>query len=196
MNTSNRRPRTYRYSQGKSPCRAHKRGQRAAMKNYTIHIAAFLISYDLAGILRNSIMRLLSHDESRRKRQIFRLIGSGFMKCDTYSIRQGYDKKKCLVHARCCYLSDIMVATAQYLNVAGVDLFSGILMSVSYDDGLNYGDLQLWRWKAAAFFKITIPNSIGCSLEMSCILFTQDAAPIMTTYSVTEHRCLRQGLKA
>lgn len=60
------------------------------------------------------------------------------MKCDVYSIRHGYDKQKCLVHARCCCAPDFMLATAQYLNVAGSDLFSGILMSLSYDDGMTW----------------------------------------------------------
>lgn len=50
------------------------------------------------------------------------------MRCDTYSIRHGYDKKKCLVHARCAYAQGRMLATAQYLNLAGSDLFSGILI--------------------------------------------------------------------
>ena len=62
------------------------------------------------------------------------------MKCDTYSIRHGYDKKKCLVHARCCCAPGYMIATAQYLNVAGSDLFSGILLSVSEDDGVTWSE--------------------------------------------------------
>ena len=64
------------------------------------------------------------------------------MKCDTRSIRHGYDKKKCLVHARCCYTTDLMVATSQYLNVAGSDLFSGLLMSFSTDDGNNWSEFE------------------------------------------------------
>ena len=64
------------------------------------------------------------------------------MKCDTRSIRHGYDKKKCLVHARCCYTTDLMVATSQYLNVAGCDLFSGLLMSFSTDDGNNWSEFE------------------------------------------------------
>lgn len=67
------------------------------------------------------------------------------MNFDTYSIRHGYDKKKCLVHARCCYTPDFMVATAQYLNVAGCDLFSGIHMSTSYDDGKTWSEFEMQK---------------------------------------------------
>lgn len=67
------------------------------------------------------------------------------MKCDTRSIRHGYDKKKCLVHARCCYTTDLMVATSQYLNVAGSDLFSGLLMSFSTDDGNNWSEFEFQK---------------------------------------------------
>ena len=64
------------------------------------------------------------------------------MKINTHSIRNGYDKKKCLVHARCCSTPDYMIATAQYLNVAGSDLFSGILMSQSFDDGETWTEFK------------------------------------------------------
>lgn len=64
------------------------------------------------------------------------------MQCDTYSIRHGYDKKKCLVHARCCYSPERMVATSQYLNIAGDDLFSGILMSQSFDEGNTWSEFK------------------------------------------------------
>lgn len=64
------------------------------------------------------------------------------MKLDTYSIRRGYDKEKCLVHARCCYAPDRMVATAQYLNISGSDLFSGILMSQSFDEGRTWSEFE------------------------------------------------------
>lgn len=64
------------------------------------------------------------------------------MKFDTYSIRHGYDKKSCLVHARCCYTPKRMLATAQYLNVAGSDLFSGILMSQSFDEGKTWSEFR------------------------------------------------------
>ena len=67
------------------------------------------------------------------------------MKCDTRSIRHGYDKKKCLVHARCCYTEDLMVATSQYLNVEGCDLFSGILMSSSTDDGNTWSEFEFQK---------------------------------------------------
>lgn len=64
------------------------------------------------------------------------------MKCNTYSIRHGYDKKKCLVLARCCYTPGLMVATAQDLDVNGCDLFSGIRLSLSYDDGKSWSEFE------------------------------------------------------
>lgn len=64
------------------------------------------------------------------------------MKCDTYSIRHGYDKKQCLVHARCCRAPDLMLATAQYLNVEGTDAFYGILTSLSIDDGKTWTEFE------------------------------------------------------
>ena len=67
------------------------------------------------------------------------------MKCKTYAIRKGYDGKRCLVHARCCYTPDIMVATAQYLDVEGCDLFSGLLMSTSKDDGKTWSEFEFQK---------------------------------------------------
>lgn len=61
------------------------------------------------------------------------------MNFDTFPIRSGYDGKKCLVHARCCYVKDdFMIATAQYLDVTGCDLFDGIKMSQSFDGGKTW----------------------------------------------------------
>ena len=67
------------------------------------------------------------------------------MKCETHAIRNGYDRKKCLVHARCCYTPDIMLATAQYLNVDGCDLFSGLLLSTSRDDGKTWSEFEFQK---------------------------------------------------
>lgn len=67
------------------------------------------------------------------------------MKCETYSIRHGYDKEKCLVHARCCVAPGFMLATAQYLAVSGCDLFSGIRLSLSFDDGRTWSDFKEQR---------------------------------------------------
>ncbi len=67
------------------------------------------------------------------------------MKCETYAIRNGYDGKKCLVHARCCYTPNIMLATAQYLNVDGCDLFSGLLLSTSSDDGKTWSEFEFQK---------------------------------------------------
>ena len=62
------------------------------------------------------------------------------MKYEFYPIRSGYDGKQCLVHARCCDSPYGMIATAQYLNVEGSDLFTGILMSKSTDGGKSWSD--------------------------------------------------------
>ena len=62
------------------------------------------------------------------------------MKFTTYPIRNGYDGQKCFVHARCCFAPDVAIATAQYLDVTGCDLFSGIYMSKSYDEGKTWSD--------------------------------------------------------
>lgn len=67
------------------------------------------------------------------------------MKCETHIVRKGYDGKQCLVHARCCYTKDIMVATAQYLDVEGCDLFSGLLMSTSKDDGKTWSEFEFQK---------------------------------------------------
>ena len=51
-------------------------------------------------------------------------------------------KKKCLVHARCCAAPGRMLATAQYLNISGSDLFSGILSCQSKDEGKMRSEFQ------------------------------------------------------
>lgn len=60
------------------------------------------------------------------------------MKLQSNIIRSGFDGKRCLVHARCCRTPERMLATAQYLDIAGSDLFSGLLMSSSIDGGKNW----------------------------------------------------------
>ncbi len=67
------------------------------------------------------------------------------MKCKMYAIRNGYDGERCLVHARCCYTPDIMLTTAQYLNVDGTDLFSGLLLSTSKDDGETWSEFEFQK---------------------------------------------------
>ncbi len=62
------------------------------------------------------------------------------MKHETYAIRSGWDGKKCLVHARCCMTPDFMIATAQHLDVKGSDLFDGIQMSLSFDEGRTWSE--------------------------------------------------------
>ena len=69
----------------------------------------------------------------------------GKMKCEMRAIRNGYDGKKCLVHARCCYKPGLMVATAQYLDVKGSDLFSGLLLSTSRDDGETWSEFEFQK---------------------------------------------------
>ena len=49
------------------------------------------------------------------------------IKRSTYKACSGWDGRRCLVHARCTKTPDGLIATAQYLDVEGSDLFSGIL---------------------------------------------------------------------
>ncbi|MBE7053363.1 MAG: exo-alpha-sialidase [Ruminococcaceae bacterium] len=67
------------------------------------------------------------------------------MKCNTKVIRKGFDKEKCFVHPKCCYTKDLMITTAQYLTLAGSDLFSGIYMSKSTDEGKTWSELTLQK---------------------------------------------------
>lgn len=60
------------------------------------------------------------------------------MEYNTYQIRNGYDKKTCIVHARMCAAPNVMYATAQNLDVSGSDLFSHIMLSKS-TDGAKHG---------------------------------------------------------
>ena len=62
------------------------------------------------------------------------------MNFNTKIIREGYDGKKCLVHARCCFAHHIAVATAQHLDVAGCDLFDGLKASFSFDGGASWSE--------------------------------------------------------
>lgn len=55
-------------------------------------------------------------------------------------MREGWDGKKCWVHARMCETPDRMVATAQHLDVSGCDLFAGIHVSFSYDGGKTWSE--------------------------------------------------------
>lgn len=65
------------------------------------------------------------------------------MKCEPFPMRSGYDGKKCLVHARCCCVNDdFLIATAQYLDVTGCDLFDGIKVSFSYDGGKSWSEFE------------------------------------------------------
>ena len=57
-------------------------------------------------------------------------------------LREGYDGKKCFVHARCCFAPWAAVATAQYLDVTGCDVFSGIYMSGSNDEGKTWSPFE------------------------------------------------------
>lgn len=62
------------------------------------------------------------------------------MKIQTHTVRSGFDGKSCLVHARCCQAPGLLVATAQHLDINGSDLFSGICMSTSTDNGVTWAD--------------------------------------------------------
>ena len=55
------------------------------------------------------------------------------MKLTTYRIREGYDGKRCLVHARYAVTPLFEIISSQYLDVSGIDKFSGILTSIRYN---------------------------------------------------------------
>ena len=61
----------------------------------------------------------------------------------TIEVRSGYDGKTCLVHARCCQSPFGLIATAQNLNVDGCDLFEGIQMSRSLDEGRTWSEFSI-----------------------------------------------------
>lgn len=56
----------------------------------------------------------------------------------SHIIYSGFDSNRCLVHARCCAAPGRLIATAQYLDISGCDLFSGIYMSTSQDNGITW----------------------------------------------------------
>ena len=60
------------------------------------------------------------------------------MKIQTHTVRSGFDGIRCLVHARCCQAPGLLIATAQDLDINGIDLFSGIRMSTSKDGGTTW----------------------------------------------------------
>jgi len=57
------------------------------------------------------------------------------MQISITKMREGYDGKRCLVHARMCAAPQGLIATAQYLDVTGCDVFDGIKLSTSTDGG-------------------------------------------------------------
>ncbi len=54
------------------------------------------------------------------------------------SIRNGFDGKKCIVHARMAVHGDFFLMTAQYLDVTGSDLFDTLLVNSSSDGGKTW----------------------------------------------------------
>ncbi|MBQ2748174.1 MAG: exo-alpha-sialidase [Clostridia bacterium] len=61
------------------------------------------------------------------------------MKIEIHTFEGNYDGKRCLVHARAGALDrDNLVITLQYLNVAGSDDFSPLLVSQSHDGGKSW----------------------------------------------------------
>lgn len=64
------------------------------------------------------------------------------MKCNTFVVRSGFDKTKCFVHARCCDMGNMMIATSQHLNISGSDLFDGICLSKSFDKGKTWTEFM------------------------------------------------------
>ena len=66
------------------------------------------------------------------------------MNLKTVVVRKGYNGKKCLVHARCCVMpSGKLIATAQELDVSGMDLFDGIKLATSDDGGKTWSELRI-----------------------------------------------------
>ena len=59
-----------------------------------------------------------------------------------HAVRSGYNGVRCLVHARCCAAPRLLIATAQYLDVSGCDLFSGLYASRSTDGGETWSDFS------------------------------------------------------
>lgn len=57
-------------------------------------------------------------------------------------LREGYDGKRCFVHARLGVNGDELVATAQYLNVQGSDRFDTLHVTFSHDGGRTWTELQ------------------------------------------------------
>lgn len=70
-------------------------------------------------------------------------------------IREGYDGKRCFVHARLAMHGARGVMTAQYLNVAGCDSFSPLQLSLTSDAG------KTWTpFAPQDAFAITVSNGI------------------------------------
>ena len=64
------------------------------------------------------------------------------MKIERIAVRSGYDNKRCLAHARCCFAPGLALATAQYLDVTGCDLFGGLQSALSFDGGATWTDFE------------------------------------------------------
>ncbi len=62
-------------------------------------------------------------------------------KCTTRILRDGYDGKRCFVHARCAANENTMLMTAQYLDVTGSDAFDCLNFSLSTDGGKTFSAL-------------------------------------------------------
>ncbi len=82
------------------------------------------------------------------------------MKTTPHILRSGYDGKKCFVHARFCEAPDFLIATAQYLDVSGCDLFDGICACKSFDGGRTWTELVPQNGLAA--FKKGNNTVVGC----------------------------------
>ncbi len=82
------------------------------------------------------------------------------MQINTTVIRSGFDGKKCFVHARFCEAPGFLIATAQYLDVSGCDLFGGLYSSKSFDGGRTWTEFVPERGLAA--FKKQENTVVGC----------------------------------
>ena len=82
------------------------------------------------------------------------------LNCECRAVRSGFDGVRCLVHARCCAAPGFLLATAQYLDVSGCDLFSGLYTSISTDGGGSWSDFAPEAALAPVREKDTV--TVGC----------------------------------
>ena len=79
-------------------------------------------------------------------------------------IREGYDGRSCLVHARAAYIGNgRIVAGAQPLNVAGCDSFSELQIAESFDFGATFSPFEKQEGFTGSFTEGEI-TFVGCDM--------------------------------